>query len=92
MKSRSQLIQSWPGLLILLTMSVGITVPAEAQNRSRYTVTDLGALGGTYSYAYGINNAGVVSGGAATPSQTDGLSQTAVLWYPAHQSWHAGRS
>ena len=35
MKSRSQLIQSWPGLLILLTMSVGITVPAEAQNRSR---------------------------------------------------------
>jgi probable HAF family extracellular repeat protein len=82
MKSGLQLIQSWPGLLILLTMSVGITIPAEAQNPSHYKVTDLGALGGTYSYAYGINNAGVVSGGAATPSQADGLSQTAVLWYP----------
>lgn len=47
-----------------------------------YTVTDLGPLpGGTYSYAYGINNAGVVAGGAATASQTDGVSQTAVLWY-----------
>ena len=34
-----------------------------------------------YSDAYGINDAGVVSGGAATPSQTDGLAQTAFLWF-----------
>src|ERR1700730_11578498 len=46
----------------------------------RYTVIDLGTLGGTYSYGYGINNAGWVSGGAATPTQTDGVSQTAFLW------------
>jgi probable HAF family extracellular repeat protein len=45
-----------------------------------YTVIDLGTLGGTYSYGYGINNAGWVSGGAATPTQTDGVSQTAFLW------------
>lgn len=48
----------------------------------RYKVTDLGPLpGGTYSYAYGINSAGIVAGGAATDAQTDGVSQTAVLWY-----------
>src|ERR1700730_10687102 len=46
----------------------------------RYTVIDLGTLGGTYSFAYGVNNAGWVSGGAATPTQTDGVSQTAFLW------------
>jgi probable HAF family extracellular repeat protein len=46
----------------------------------RYAVTDLGTLGGTYSYGLGINNAGWVSGGAATPTQTDGVSQTAFLW------------
>jgi probable HAF family extracellular repeat protein len=51
---------------------------------ARYTVTDLGTLGGSYSYGYGINNAGVVSGGAATQAQTDGVSQTAFLWDRGH--------
>jgi len=51
---------------------------------SHYTVTDLGTLGGSYSYGYGINNAGVVSGGAATQAQTDGVSQTAFLWDRDH--------
>jgi probable HAF family extracellular repeat protein len=51
---------------------------------AHYTVTDLGTLGGTYSYGYGINNAGVVSGGAATQAQTDGVSQTAFLWDRGH--------
>jgi probable HAF family extracellular repeat protein len=52
----------------------------------RYTITDLGTLGGTYSYAFGINSAGVVSGGAATPTQTDGLSETAFLWHNGHMT------
>jgi probable HAF family extracellular repeat protein len=52
-----------------------------AQAQPRYTVTDLGTLGGTYSYAYGLNNAGAVAGGSATQSQTGGLYQTAFLWY-----------
>ena len=51
---------------------------------ARYTVTDLGTLGGSYGYGYGINNAGVVSGGAATQAQTDGVSQTAFLWDRDH--------
>jgi probable HAF family extracellular repeat protein len=50
----------------------------------RYRVIDLGTLGGTYSYAYGLNNAGVVAGGAATPSQIGGLFQTAFLWDDGH--------
>jgi len=34
----------------------------------KYTVTDLGSLGGTTSYAYGINNSGQVVGEAMTSS------------------------
>jgi probable HAF family extracellular repeat protein len=46
----------------------------------RYVITDLGTLGGTYSYSYGINNGGLVTGGAATASQSGGVSQTGFLW------------
>ena len=56
---------------------------AEAQPAPRYTVTDLGTLGGTYSYGYGINSAGWVAGGSALKSQTDGLGQVAFIWYGA---------
>lgn len=67
------------GLLILLILLPGLA--AQGQNpKPRYRVTDLGTLGGSYSFAYGVNDAGVVSGAAATPSQTDGFSQTAFLW------------
>ena len=47
---------------------------------ARYIVTDLGTLGGTYSFGFGINNAGEVAGQAATPAQTDGFAGTAFLW------------
>ena len=52
----------------------------ETAHKALYTVKDLGTLGGAYSFGYGISNLGVVSGGAATVSQTDFLSQTAFLW------------
>ena len=79
MKSGFLVVCSRPVLPALLTITVALGAQAEGP---RYAVTDLGALGGTYSFGYGINNAGVVAGGAATASQTDGLSETAVLWYP----------
>ena len=69
------------GLLALLTIPTALIVRAQGPKRARYTVTDLGTLGGTYSFAYTINSSGRVAGGAATPSQTDFFSQTAFLWY-----------
>jgi probable HAF family extracellular repeat protein len=65
------------GLIAVLAMPV---LSAAQARPARYTVADLGTLGGTYSFAYGINNSGMVAGGAATPSQTDSVSQTATLW------------
>jgi probable HAF family extracellular repeat protein len=77
MQSRLLFLALWLGLLALL-MPVELT--AQASKPPHYEIIDLGTLGGTYSYGYGISNAGVVSGGAATPTQTGGISQTAFLW------------
>jgi len=63
-------------LFVFLAMPVCMVAQAQP---ARYSVTDLGTLGGSYSLAYGLNNAGVVSGGAATPSQQDFVSQTGFL-------------
>jgi len=46
----------------------------------RYTVTDLGTLGGTFSIAFGINNAGQVAGGATLPDGTE----HPFLWDDGH--------
>ena len=62
--------------------------PARAADRfPRYMVEDLGTLGGPYSFSYNLNDAGVVSGGSATPTQNGDPSQaivnapqTAFLW------------
>jgi probable HAF family extracellular repeat protein len=73
-----------------ITLFTGLAGPARlaAQEQKpetvRYTVTDLGTLGGTYSYAYGVNNRGDAAGGAATATQTGGIAQTAFLWSRGH--------
>ena len=69
------------GLLAVLAISGSSATQAQSPKPEHYTVIDLGTLGGAYSDAYGINDAGVISGGAATPSQTNGLAQTAFLWF-----------
>ena len=51
---------------------------AIAQPLSRYTVTDLGTLGGTYSNAYGPNAAGWVAGNSNLVLNGP---QHAFLWY-----------
>ena len=67
---------------VLLTAGSGLFATlAMAQVNPGYRVIDLGTLGGQYSFAYGVNNAGWVGGGAATQTQIDGVSQTAVAWF-----------
>lgn len=85
MKSKLLFPASALGSLALMALSIASTARAQAPNPPRYTVTDLGTLGGKYSYAYAINNWGVVAGGAATPAQTNGTSQTAFLWFEGHR-------
>ncbi len=53
---------------------------AFSQQRAQYVVTDLGTLGGSYSFGYGLSDSGLVAGGAATPTQTDFFSQTGFVW------------
>jgi len=79
MKSRLLPIIPLLGLAVL-AMPVGLVAQAQSPKPARYSVTDLGTLGGTYSFAYSINDSGVVAGGAATPSQTNFVSQTAFVW------------
>ena len=71
-------------LSVLLTASLAVVVYAQGPKSAMYSVADLGTLGGPngYSYSYGLNNAGIVSGGTATPSVQDslGISQSAFLW------------
>ena len=72
---------------ILTSIGAGALLAALAvAQQPRYTITDLGTLGGAYSYGFGINSAGEVSGGAATATQAGGLSQTAFLWYRGHMT------
>lgn len=100
MKS-SSLIKSVQIALIGLALavcaaSVWSQEPNAAQKESRtarYKVTDLGPLpGGTYSYAYGVNDFGVVAGGSATATLTNsnGIPQTAVLWYRSLPPFNLG--
>jgi uncharacterized membrane protein len=69
------------GITLLSTVVLIGSSVAQAPRPAKYKVTDLGTLGGAYSYTYTLSEAGIVGGGAATPSQVDGLSQTAFLWY-----------
>jgi probable HAF family extracellular repeat protein len=79
---KSRLLLTTFGLSLMAALVAPIQLGAQEENSKhiRYTVSDLGTLGGTYSYAWGLNNAGRVAGSAATRTQTDGLSQTAFLW------------
>jgi probable HAF family extracellular repeat protein len=90
-------IQHFQRTLYQAVLAAALTVPvpviaqqqqARAADRfPRYTVEDLGTLGGPYSFSYNLNNGGVVSGGSATAKQNgdptqavNNAPQTAFLW------------
>jgi probable HAF family extracellular repeat protein len=81
MKSRLLFTTALLGSLAASLTAVQLGAQEENPKHIRYTVIDLGTLGGTYSFAWGLSNTGQVAGGAATPTQTDGLSETAFLWH-----------
>ena len=59
----------------IATTSTANSVPTVKPQR--YTVTDLGTLGGTFGYASAVNNKGWADGAATLPGDT---AQHAVLW------------
>lgn len=67
--------------LALLTMQAELSAQVKATKPARYNVTDLGTLGGANSFAYSINDSGMVAGGANTSDQNDSVAQTGFLWY-----------
>lgn len=79
----TRIFSSRTGLALLL-IAVGAAAQAPNTKLPHYTITDIGTFGGTYSYSYGINEAGVVSGGAANSTQTDGIAQKGFLWDGSH--------
>jgi probable HAF family extracellular repeat protein len=76
---RTKLLCVSVAIAALLSTDATRVVSARGGPASPYRIIDLGTLGGTYSFAYAINDAGVIAGGAATPAQTDFLSQTAFI-------------
>jgi probable HAF family extracellular repeat protein len=77
MKSRT-----WPCIIamtLFATLAIPVRLAAQAHNQHqpRYTITDLGTLGGTFSQAFGINNKESVVGFATLTGDT---ALHAFLW------------
>jgi len=66
-------------LAITVSVVTAMTIPTDlvAQNQIRYTVTDLGTLGGTFSQAFGMNNNGWVVGFSTLPGD---IALHAFVW------------
>src|ERR1700737_4386739 len=69
-------------LVTAMTVFAALAMPIrlaaqDPEEQPRYSVTDLGTLGGTSSVAYSVNHRGWVAGAASLPGNT---AQHAVLW------------
>jgi len=62
---------------LLVALTVRVVSAQDDSHFRRYTIQDLGTLGGTSSMAYSVNNRGVVSGLAALANGTS----HATLWF-----------
>src|ERR1022692_4898253 len=82
---------------ILTSIAAGSLLAALAAAQTpRYTITDLGTLpGGTYSYAYGMNSAGWVTGGGChlNPDRRREPNRLPLEWQAYHRPRHtSGRA
>ncbi len=78
---RGGIAAAWVLALVACASEEGPTDPATAPDAAttaavRYTVRDLGTLGGSYSFAFGINAGGAVVGVSATAAEVE----HAFLW------------
>ena len=67
-------------IAMVAVLAVPLQLVAQKQQTKKlphYTITDLGTLGGTFSYAGAINNKGSAGGAATLPGDT---TQHAVVW------------
>jgi probable HAF family extracellular repeat protein len=77
MKSRILICITAITLFAALAVRVRLAAQQQDQDFPRYTVTDLGTLGGTYSLAGGLSNSGWVEGYSYLPGDT---AYHAFLW------------
>jgi probable HAF family extracellular repeat protein len=77
MKSRTLTCITAMTLFAALAMPVRLAAQGQKQDLPRYTVTDLGTLGGTFSLAGGLSDSGWVEGYSTLPGDT---AVHAFLW------------
>ena len=81
---KSRFVSVSLSLLASAMLPAGFNAQAQRHPPARYTVIDLGTLGGTNSFAYTINDARVVTGGANISGQNDFIAETAFVWNGRH--------
>ena len=70
--------KAWERVMgLVLFILLAVPVQLAAQQQLHYRVTDLGTLGGTFSFGVGINNRGWVAGFSTLPGD---LNQHAFVW------------
>jgi probable HAF family extracellular repeat protein len=70
MKSKTLTYITAMTLFAALAIPVRLAAQEQKKGPPRYTITDLGTLGGTFSAASGVNNEGAVLGASSLPGDT----------------------
>ncbi len=80
---KSRILTCTTAMTLFAALAIALRLAAQEQQQQKaekpqhYTVTDLGTLGGTFGFAEGINNKGLVDGVATLPGDNN---QHVFLW------------